>query len=306
MKRADFDKRLAPADMTHDEKDLVPMLEPHAHKNDSAQNKGDDEDDSLDSSSEKQSCCTCCSGKKTGSARSPSKSPLPSKKAAAAKNSLGASSTAQKMPRNQRVNIACMCFFAFLTGTDFAVIIPTLWDRLNQDFNSSGTFMGLVMSAYSLSGVICGLIMGKLSDEVNKIKPFYTIAIVFSILGHILYFVGISKYIILAARAISGIGLGCSTIVIAYIARTTTDKQRTAVISLVMASRQIGLMFGPAFNVFLRKFNFMLFNTFLVDRKSAPGLFMAFTWVNKCRLSNRFSKSFNHIVKFLLRSFASL
>ena len=104
-------------------------------------------------------------------------------------------------------------------------------------------------------------------------------AIVLGVLGHILYFVGINKYIILVARAISGIGLGCSTVILAYIARTTTDRQRTSVISLVMASRQIGLMFGPAFNVFLRKFNFLLFNTFLVDRKSSPGLFMALHWL---------------------------
>jgi F0F1-type ATP synthase assembly protein I len=276
MNRAEFDKRLDSADMNHDEKDLVPMLEPLVEKNDTTHNtcNKDEDEESYDSPSGKKGCCSCCSREK---GRSPTDSShQPSKKASNNKTA-----AAQKMPRNLRVNIACMCFFAFLTGTDFAVIIPTLWDRLNQDFNSSGSFMGLVMSAYSLSGVICGLIMGKLSDEVNKTKPFYTIAIVFSILGHILYFVGINKYVILSARAISGIGLGCSTIVIAYIARTTTDKQRTAVISLVMASRQIGLMFGPAFNLFLRKFNFMLFSTFLVDRKSAPGLFMAFTWVNK-------------------------
>lgn len=185
----------------------------------------------------------------------------------------------RRLSRKQRINIACMCFFAFLTGTDFAVIIPTLWDRLSQDYNSGGTFMGVVMSSYSLSGVICGLIMGKMSDEINRTKPFYVIAVVFGIVGHILYFLGINEYVILAARAISGVGLGCSTVVLAYIARTTSaDKQRTTVISLVMASRQIGLMFGPAFNIFLRRFNFVLFDTLTVDRKSAPGLFMAALW----------------------------
>jgi ceroid-lipofuscinosis MFS transporter 7 len=280
MKRIDFDKHFEAADKNHDEKDLVPMLEPK--NGDTAHTKASDEEDNESMSSRK--CTACCSKKEGPSSSSTSSPPSKSKKpkqSPAANTATSSSPVSQKMPRSLRVNIACMCFFAFLTGTDFAVIIPTLWDRLSQDFNSSGTFMGLVMSAYSLSGVICGLIMGKFSDEVNRTKPFYTIAIVFSVLGHILYFVGINKYVLLASRAISGIGLGCSTIVIAYIARTTTDKQRTAVISLVMASRQIGLMFGPAFNVFLRKLNFMLFNTFLVDRKSAPGLFMAFAWVSK-------------------------
>lgn len=38
-----------------------------------------------------------------------------------------------KHPRHVKINYACICFFAFLMGADFAVIIPTLWDRLNID-----------------------------------------------------------------------------------------------------------------------------------------------------------------------------
>jgi len=67
-----------------------------------------------------------------------------------------------KMNRQLKLNYICICIFAFLIGTDFAVIIPTLWDRLSIDYESSGAFMGLVLSSYSLSGVICGLIMGNI------------------------------------------------------------------------------------------------------------------------------------------------
>lgn len=65
-----------------------------------------------------------------------------------------------EMPAQLKKNYACICLFAFLLGTDFAVIIPTLWDRLSIDFEASGAFMGLVLSSYSLSGVVCGLVMG--------------------------------------------------------------------------------------------------------------------------------------------------
>ena len=37
-------------------------------------------------------------------------------------------------------------------------------------------------------------------------------------------------------------------------------------------------MFGPAFNIFLRKTNYVLFDKFIIDRKSSPGLFMALLW----------------------------
>ena len=184
----------------------------------------------------------------------------------------------QKLKREIKINYACLCLFAFLLGADFAVIIPTLWDRLSVDYGASGTFMGLVMSSYSLTGVVFGLLLGKLSDSVNKTKYFYLICMTFSILGHMLYFVGINKYGILAARSISGLGLGASPVALAYIAKTTNEKQRISVLACIMGSRQIGLMFGPAFNIFLRKTNFYLFDTFLVDRKSSPGLLMVLLW----------------------------
>jgi len=71
-----------------------------------------------------------------------------------------------------KINYACICVFAFLLGTDFAVIIPTLWERL-KSMNSSGPFMGLIISSYSATGVISGLVMGYMSDKVNKTKYFF-------------------------------------------------------------------------------------------------------------------------------------
>ena len=187
----------------------------------------------------------------------------------------------RKMDVQLKRNYACICLFAFLVGTDFAVIIPTLWDRLSSDFEATGMFMGVVMSSYSLSGVICGLVMGKISDEKqNKTKLFFLVSVFFGVVGHIFYFIGLNKWIVLAGRVVSGLCLGASTVLLAYVAKTTNEKQRTSVISLVMACRQIGLMLAPAFNLFLRKFNFYLFDAtvLLVDRKSAPGLFMALLW----------------------------
>ena len=177
------------------------------------------------------------------------------------------------------INYVCICFYAFLTGTDFAVIIPTLWDRLHQDYQASGTFMGLVISAYSTTGVISGLLMGKLSDhKSSRTKPFYIVSVLLSICGHLLYFVGINKYVILLARAVSGLCMGASTVALAYIAKTSSQQARTGLISLVMASRQLGLMLGPAFNIFLRKTDFTLLDLIEVNRKSSPGLFMALIW----------------------------
>lgn len=186
--------------------------------------------------------------------------------------------TTNRISKNVKINYACMCVFAFLMGADFAVIIPTLWDRLSIDMKTTGAFMGLVISSFSATGVIAGLVMGHISDLVNKTKIFFLISFLFAILGHLIYFVGINKYLILAGRSISGVCMGAGTVALAYIAKTTDDSQRTSVISIIMASRQFGLMLGPAFNLFLRKLNFVLFDLFVVDKKSSPGLFMALLW----------------------------
>ncbi len=86
-----------------------------------------------------------------------------------------------------------------------------------------------------------------------------------------LYFVGVNKYVILLARTVSGLCLGATTVALAYIAKTSSIKSRTSLISLVMASRQLGLMVGPVFNLFLRETHFKLFGVFVVDKKSSPG-----------------------------------
>ncbi len=183
-----------------------------------------------------------------------------------------------EFPKYLIINYVCICVFAFLMGTDFAVIIPTLWDRL-KSMDSSGSFMGLIISSYSITGVFSGLIMGYISDKVKKTKIFFLLSIFFAFSGHLIYFAGTNQYFLLLARTISGLCMGAGTVALAYIAKTTTEKDRTSLIACVMATRQFGLMIGPAFNFFLMKLDFKLFDQFVVDRKSSPGLLMAFLWL---------------------------
>jgi ceroid-lipofuscinosis MFS transporter 7 len=183
-----------------------------------------------------------------------------------------------KFSRGLKINYATMCFFAFLTGIDFAVILPTLWDRLHLEFKASGSFMGVVISSYMFSGVLCGLIMGPISDKIDQTKIFYLIGTFLTMIGQFLYFLGVNKYLILASRLISGVVGGAVPVAFAYIAKTTSDKQRLTIMAILMASRQLGLMLGPAFNIFLRKADFV-FIGFLVNRWSSPGMLMGFLWL---------------------------
>ena len=69
----------------------------------------------------------------------------------------------------------------------------------------------------------------------------------------------------------AGIGAGAGAALLGELARTTAREHRTLFFSIFMSMRQIGLVIGPAFNVFLHAFNFHL-GPFAVDQFTSPGV----------------------------------
>ena len=68
--------------------------------------------------------------------------------------------------------------------------------------------MGILLSAFALSGAIAGLIFGHMNDIGVSLKRLILIGIVFQATGNILYFIGINIYCVIFSRFIAGIGLG--------------------------------------------------------------------------------------------------
>ncbi len=55
------------------------------------------------------------------------------------------------------------------------------------------------------------------------------------------------------------------------VAWSTTDEQRTFYVALFMGIRQFGLIVGPAFNLFLKEFDFNI-GPIKIDGLSSPGV----------------------------------
>lgn len=68
-----------------------------------------------------------------------------------------------------------------------------------------------------------------------------------------------------------GMGLSAGAVLFGELARTSSKKQRTGIFSLFMSTRQIGLVIGPAFNLFLRECDFSI-GPFVVDKYTAPAV----------------------------------
>jgi hypothetical protein len=109
--------------------------------------------------------------------------------------------------RRVMLTFCTICLFAFMTGVEYAVILPTAFDYV-KTMTHADIYVGLILSSYSISGSIAGVIMGKISDITGKVKILILVSNLFEIGGNILYFVTNNIHIVLLGRLIAGVGMG--------------------------------------------------------------------------------------------------
>ncbi|XP_044148229.1 major facilitator superfamily domain-containing protein 8-like isoform X2 [Bufo gargarizans] len=146
-----------------------------------------------------------------------------------------------------------------------------------QSLDAQPFFLGLVLSAFSLTELLSGPMFGYWSDSTGKTKNVILLSNCFEIAGNFMYFVGISKWFLLGSRLVAGVGAGAGASIFGYLTRCSSSRDRIPVFAMAMACRQAGLLIGPAFNVFLRYCTFQI-GPFHVDKFSAPGIFMCALW----------------------------
>ena len=71
-------------------------------------------------------------------------------------------------------------------------------------------WLGLVISAATVSDMFVGLIIGRFLDKISRVLPLALGLNVFQIIGSIIYFLGNSPTMLLISRFIGGIGNGAT------------------------------------------------------------------------------------------------
>ncbi|XP_063772720.1 major facilitator superfamily domain-containing protein 8-like isoform X2 [Pseudophryne corroboree] len=178
--------------------------------------------------------------------------------------------------RKRKLANVVIGFLFLLSGIEYAVILPTVWMYL-QTLDAQPFFLGLVLSAFSLTELLSGPLFGHWSDCTGQTKKVLLLSNCFEIAGNFMYFVGLSKWFLLGSRLVAGVGAGAGSSIFGYLTRYSSSKERVPVFAMAMACRQAGLLIGPAFNIFLRYCTFQL-GPFHVDKFSAPGIFMCALW----------------------------
>ncbi|XP_029004312.1 major facilitator superfamily domain-containing protein 8 [Betta splendens] len=179
--------------------------------------------------------------------------------------------------RKKKLTYGTIGLIFLLSGVEYAVILPTIW-RYLQTLDAQPYFLGLSLSAFSLTGLLSGPLFGHWSDRTRTTKKIILFANIFEIAGNFMYFMGFSKWLLLSSRLVAGIGTGAGSSIFGFLTRSTAPEDRATVFAAVMACRQAGLLIGPACNIFLRLCNFHL-GPFVVNKYTAPGLFMCLMWI---------------------------
>ncbi|GLD51250.1 major facilitator superfamily domain-containing protein 8-like protein [Lates japonicus] len=183
------------------------------------------------------------------------------------------------MDNHQKRNLTFLTIglIFMLSGIEYAVILPTIW-RYLQLLEAPPYFLGLGLSAFSLSGLITGPLFGLWSDRCKTTKSIILFSNLFEIAGNFMYFIGYSKWLLLCSRLVAGVGAGAGSSIFGFLTRSTRPEERAGIFAAIMACRQVGLLVGPAFNLFLRLCDFKL-GPFVVNKYTSPGIFMCLLWV---------------------------
>uniref|UniRef100_A0A087XHM6 Major facilitator superfamily domain containing 8-like 2 n=1 Tax=Poecilia formosa TaxID=48698 RepID=A0A087XHM6_POEFO len=178
--------------------------------------------------------------------------------------------------RKRTVTFLTIGLIFMLSGIEYAVILPTIW-RYLQILEAPPYFLGLGLSAFSLSALLTGPLFGVWSDRSKATKSIILFSNLFEIAGNFMYFIGYSKWLLLCSRLVAGVGAGAGSSIFGFLTRSTLPEERAGIFAAIMACRQAGLLVGPAFNLFLRLCDFKL-GPFVVNKYTSPGIFMCLLW----------------------------
>jgi len=179
----------------------------------------------------------------------------------------------------KRVSYLTFHLFMFLSGVEYAVIFPTIWEYLQfLGVSQDQTYwLGMTVSAMTITDMLSGLVIGRIMDLKCRPKVLVLILNCFQILGSSLYLTASSPIWLIASRLVSGLGKGITIVFLTDICRSTEVAERTPILLLFNIAFQVGLLLGPACNLALSQLNV---NTVMghLDKLNSPGLLLAISW----------------------------
>ncbi len=161
-----------------------------------------------------------------------------------------------------RTTLRLIFLTLFIDMIGFGIVIPVLpLYAEGSRFNATETQLAWIVGIYSLLQVVCGPIIGKISDRVGR-RPVLAVSIFGTSVGFaIIGTAGLGWFspetaiiLLLVGRAIDGISGGNISTAMACIADSTSKKERSRNMALIGAAFGLGFVIGPALGGVLSKY----------------------------------------------------
>lgn len=152
------------------------------------------------------------------------------------------------------LTIAFVTIFLDLLG--FGIMIP-IQPFYVQEFGASATQITLLGASYSLMQFLFAPFWGRLSDRVGR-RPIILTSVAVSAVGHLVFGLGNSLFMVFAARMLAGFGNANLGTAQAIISDVTTPENRAKGMGLIGAAFGLGFIFGPAVGGVLGQYSMTL------------------------------------------------
>lgn len=146
---------------------------------------------------------------------------------------------------NKRLAVVVSMLMMVFIG--FGIVIPVL-PLMITDAGANEMHLGFMLSLYSLLSFIASPLWGGWSERIGR-RPIILTGIFGFALSYLLFGLAAGNLVLMyASRILGGLFAGAVTaVIVAYVADTTTDDQRTKGMALVGMAIGLGFTFGPAF-----------------------------------------------------------
>jgi len=150
-------------------------------------------------------------------------------------------SNAQALPRRRVLFTIFLTVLLDLIG--FGMILPIL-PFYGQRFGATAGQVGLLFASYSLAQLLFAPPLGRLSDRIGR-RPVLVTSIAGSVLAYLLFAFAPSFWVLVLARALSGVAASNYSIAQAYLADISTPENRSKAMGMIGAAFGLGFICGP-------------------------------------------------------------
>jgi len=145
---------------------------------------------------------------------------------------------------HQRSALTVIFVTVFVDLLGFGIVLPLLPYYAHQ-FHASGTTAGALIAVYSAMQFLCAPLWGRWSDRVGR-RPIILVSLAGSTVSYLLFALANGIGLLFVSRILAGVAGANIPVAQAFIADSTSEKDRARGMGLIGAAFGLGFVFGPA------------------------------------------------------------